>query len=868
MSVPRPLIFILPIAVVSLVALMFTPGPRGLLGAASRGLGLGHAPQSPGRPLAGPARLSPNPARPAAAAPSVPAAPPAPVCRNAGLLAGPSSAPAGVVTVPAGDNSSMFGNQLPGNTTYYFAAGTHYLGSGEYSQIQPGRNDTFTGAPGAVISGDNPGSPGYVQNNFAFIGSDTSITGVTIKYLTIEGFDPPGDQGAVNTNSNDQWTIEYDTIKDNVPGAAVMIGSGNTIEYDCLTGNGQYAFNAYQDPGDPQASKVTGGPQDIVLRHNEIAYNDTCNWETSSHFPITPPSGCAGAGQYNGCGCSGGGKFWQSQNVTVEHNYVHDNYSAGIWADTNNDGFEIQGNYFSGNYAEALIYEISYNARISNNAFLHNAWGSGAADSGFPDSAVYISESGGDSRVANGFGYHTLDIVSNTFTDNWGGVILWENADRFCGDGSDDACTLVAPATVRIKTCPHELADSGQDQQAGTRITSVSAGGKPRTLLSLTTCSTSIPRTSARTARPPATAASTACSANTAQPGPTPAGWFRLTSPIIGQRLQGQRLHTGHGISPASRLVIRPAGLGGHRASTMTAARATPSAPKMPAVRTATGTEGDGCGSFEVSWLRCEDEVVAVSGVVDAFVFAAEVEAPVVVEVAVGDEGAEFEDGLGAVQAPSGACDVHSVLDDVPAGAFDDAGGDGPALGQGGGVVQVVLLVVQVAGALVGAVAFGCRSSRRWWRGGGSRPRPGAALPCRILRAWSATQSSASGSPGSKKDQAAFQRYSSTWMKSMTIVTVTPRLAASAVTASIWVLLPSMRTTQVALVLRVAAFGLVEGGGDDGGDVVGDRGGQPLARRLRSGLCLSSASRPALLRPSPRGGLMTSAGVRGTGAAS
>ena len=367
----------------------------------------------------------------------------------------------------------MFGNQLPGNTTYYFAL----LRRG-YVLISAAEN-THRSSPAATTRLPAPRErhlrrqPWFSrvrpQNNFAFIGSDASITGVTIKYLTIEGFDPPGDQGAVNTNSNDEWTIEHDTIKDNVPGAAVMIGSSNTIEYDCLTGNGQYAFNAYQDPGDPQSSKVTGGPRDIVLRHNEIAYNDTCNWETSSHFPITPPSGCAGAGQYNGCGCSGGGKFWQSQNVTVEDNYVHDNYSAGIWADTNNDGFKIHGNYFAGNYAEALIYEISYNARISNNAFLHNAWGSGAADSGFPDSAVYISESGGDSRVPNGFGYHTLDIVSNIFTDNWGGVILWENADRFCGDGSDDACTLVAPVhRRRIKTCPHELADSGQDQQADT----------------------------------------------------------------------------------------------------------------------------------------------------------------------------------------------------------------------------------------------------------------------------------------------------------------------------------------------------------------------------------------------------------------
>jgi len=43
----------------------------------------------------------------------------------------------------------------------------------------------------------------------------------------------------------------------------------------------------------------------------------------------------------------------------------------------------------------------------------------------------------------------------------------------------------------------------------------------------------------------------------------------------------------------------------------------------------------------------------------------------------------------------------------VPAGALDDAGGDGPAVGQRGGVAQVALLVLQVAGGLVGAGALG-----------------------------------------------------------------------------------------------------------------------------------------------------------------
>jgi len=39
--------------------------------------------------------------------------------------------------------------------------------------------------------------------------------------------------------------------------------------------------------------------------------------------------------------------------------------------------------------------------------------------------------------------------------------------------------------------------------------------------------------------------------------------------------------------------------------------------------------------------------------VVDALVFLAQVEGPVVIEVAVADQGAELEDGLGAIESPS-----------------------------------------------------------------------------------------------------------------------------------------------------------------------------------------------------------------------
>ena len=99
-------------------------------------------------------------------------------------------------------------------------------------------------------------------------------------------------------------------------------------------------------------------------------------------------------------------------------------------------------------------------------------------------------------------------------------------------------------------------------------------------------------------------------------------------------------------------------------------------------------------------------------------------EAPVGVEIAGGDDGAQFQDGLGSFEPPSRACYVHSVLDDVPACSFNDPGGDGPALPERGGVSEVVLLVLKVAGAFVGAGALSAGVSA----GGGAAADPGRDL--------------------------------------------------------------------------------------------------------------------------------------------
>jgi hypothetical protein len=342
------------------------------------------------------------------------------VCGNQAMLGGgPTTPPAGAIRVAAGSNAHVDWSRA--HATYWFAPGVHTLGSGRYTQIRPGNGATFVGAPGAVLDGRK-------DNYYAFA---DSASNVRISYLTIQHFGTWGgnfNQGVVNIDSAPGWTIDHTTIRNNA-GAGVMIGSHNTLSYDCLANNQQYGFNAYSP----------SGPVGLVLDHNDISGNNTYNWEAVK----------------SGCGCTGGGKFWRVRGAVITNNWVHRNRGVGLWADTNNRGFNIQGNYFQSNYDIGLFYEISYNALIKNNLFVRNAIGKGSTNPGFPTPALYISESGSDSRVGQVYNT-TFDITGNMFINNWSGVVLWENANRFCGspdNSSTGVCTLVSPSVANIKTC-------------------------------------------------------------------------------------------------------------------------------------------------------------------------------------------------------------------------------------------------------------------------------------------------------------------------------------------------------------------------------------------------------------------------------
>lgn len=340
---------------------------------------------------------------------------PAQVCDSDIWNLGPVTAEPGAVTVPAGDNTGFNFSQT--NTTYWFAPGEHTLGLGQYSKIIPGSGSTYIGAPGAILDGKN-------NNQYAFSGTASDVR---IAYLEIRNFGRGLDnnnEGVINHDSGTGWVMEY-LYAHNNDGAAVFIGSENTVHYNCLKDNGQYGFSMYKD-------QVQGDSaiKDIVVDHNEITGNNQDNWEALEI----------------GCGCTGGGKFWDVEGAQVTNNYVHHNLSVGLWADTNDIDFLFDSNWVEQNSGEGIWYEISYNATISRNVLKRNNWTSGANNLGSPAPAIYISESGGDSRLqSTTSGSDDLRIQSNLLEDNFSGISIFENSNRFCNSNGNTSKTYCTP---------------------------------------------------------------------------------------------------------------------------------------------------------------------------------------------------------------------------------------------------------------------------------------------------------------------------------------------------------------------------------------------------------------------------------------
>ena len=372
--------------------------------------------------------------------------------------------------VPAGDNTAAAGNGTyqADHTVIYFEPGVHTLRRGMWTGTGTAYVGGYTTTAGSAIL-DGKGTAGLD-------GSDSATPNETWEYLTIRNFGSDRDgtvlgnvNGAAFSSGN---TYRFDTIgpnqyngsgvggQDNGGGYGISFYSNTTIDHDCLVQNSQGAFNG-------------SGGYDNVVSNNEISRNGLGEYPDNGDNP-------------HSCGCTAGGKLLDNLNSSVTGNWVHNNYNTGIWADFDNTGLNISNNYVVANWGAGIAVEGSYNTQITGNTLVGNGWASEGpwpsspyrcfsgtsctngigpvtgAGGGLPYSALELDNSGGNANLSTvavpgsvpvpGCSGHCtvtsryagrLLVQGNVLTDNFGGVGVYTDTDRYPGNvDSDSACSV------------------------------------------------------------------------------------------------------------------------------------------------------------------------------------------------------------------------------------------------------------------------------------------------------------------------------------------------------------------------------------------------------------------------------------------
>jgi parallel beta-helix repeat protein len=169
------------------------------------------------------------------------------------------------------------------------------------------------------------------MTEFAFSGT---ATGVQVESLTVEEYAPSGLLGAVGGyKDGNGWIVSHVESRWN-HGVGISLGPNGQILNSYIHNNGQMGVSINNGTG----SKVIG---------NQISWNNYAGYSTS----------WGGAGS----------KFWNTTNLLVQSNYVHDNIGNGLWTDDNNVGTVYQNNTVVNNQNAGILHEISYNAVITEN---------------------------------------------------------------------------------------------------------------------------------------------------------------------------------------------------------------------------------------------------------------------------------------------------------------------------------------------------------------------------------------------------------------------------------------------------------------------------------------------------------------------
>ena len=241
---------------------------------------------------------------------------------------------------------------------------------------------------------------------FAIFGDSASPgpSDVTIRGFVVRNFarKTPLQRGAIQDYNGRGWIIENNHITNNAA-AGVATGSNVRVLGNLIDHNRQEGFSAHGNGG--------------LYQGNEIAYNNynlavNPNWE------------------------AGGGKAFETRNLTFKSNYVYDNGGPGLWADTDNIYTTFDGNTVSNNWGPGIYEEIWYNSTIINNTITDNGMPSSPGRGGRLgwawDAGIQLRESGALTASA------PLIISGNKVANNYNGISLIQSPGAGCRQGEGD----------------------------------------------------------------------------------------------------------------------------------------------------------------------------------------------------------------------------------------------------------------------------------------------------------------------------------------------------------------------------------------------------------------------------------------------
>lgn len=257
----------------------------------------------------------------------------------------------------------------------------------------------------------------------------SSNGGIIVNGFVVEFAANRAQSGAIQSYgySGDGWTVENNVVRYNHAAGIASVpqrgnGNGSLVSGNTIVGNGQEGIAAVGDA--------------LVIRNNEIARNNranySCWWE------------CGGAK-------FAGGPGYESRDLVVEDNDVHDNNGPGFWNDINSYNMVYRHNHVvrnvqtNGPYGytvgSGIFIEISDRALIEDNVVQDN----GPPASAHGTVSFYLGAQIEASASAN------VTVRDNHVTGAGGIGMLQQARSDSCAFGTHRAASYPDGTPV----CPH-----------------------------------------------------------------------------------------------------------------------------------------------------------------------------------------------------------------------------------------------------------------------------------------------------------------------------------------------------------------------------------------------------------------------------